>query len=859
MIDLFYRHITTKVFLSTSSLIALINYSFTLRLFVNQLHFQKTYLEVKILRLLLLLIPFFLGAQNSTTPYVIKGQLLEHETNYPLEYATVSVTKVDSKEIIDGTISDQNGFFKIELPQGIYDLTFEYLSFKTLKKENVNLTHDLNLGTIKLSMDFEALENVEIIAENTTVEIKLDKKIYNVGKDLTLRGGSVSDVLDNVPSISVDIEGNVALRGNQSVRILINGKPSGLVGLNSTEALRQLPAEAIEKVEVITSPSARYDAEGTAGILNIILRRSKLLGLNGSMIVNTGYPERLGGSANLNYRTGDLNWFTNAGYNTQSSPGDASTETEYFNTTYDNNGVLIEDLPNTYRNEYRDFERRRIGYNINSGVEWYMSPTASLTASVISRSSNNENNTTNKAFRLDDSGTILSQSIRKAPETEVDNNTQFSLNFDKQFHGNSEHRLTFDFQTEESSEDEQAIIYNDGIVSERVKTIEQQKRTQIQSDFTLPLENKGAFELGYNGRFIRNNTDYSLEFFEDNNFVLDTNVSNTLEYKEYVNALYAQYGAQLNSKLTFLLGLRMEATAIEIYQYNTNDRQNKDYIGLFPTINLGYKISEDQSITLGYNRRISRPRSRFLNPFPSRTSATNLFQGNPDIDPSYSQGIDLGYLNKMDKLTLNSSIYFNSATDVFTFVSEDTGDEVIIDGETVPIIRRGPINLAEQDRFGFEMTTNYSPTKQWNLNLNFNLFQAIIRGNYKGLSYDSENLSWFIRLNNKLTLPWNIQWQTRLFYSGPTQDAINKRRGVFSSSMGFSKDLFGEKASIAINVNDLFNSQRRYLESTTPTFFTDAFYRRRFRSIRASFTYRFNQKKQKTPNKNIFGSEDEGF
>lgn len=820
---------------------------------------QKSYLEVKILRILVLLNTLFLGAQNSTAPYVIKGQLLENESNYPLEYATVSVTKVDSKDIVDGTITDQNGVFKIELPKGVYDLTFEYLSFKTLKKQNISLNNDINFGAIKLFMDFEALENIEIIAEKTTVEIKLDKKIYNVGKDLTLRGGSVSDVLDNVPSVSVDIEGNVALRGNQSVRILINGKPSGLVGLNSTEALRQLPAEAIEKVEVITSPSARYDAEGTAGILNIILRRSKLLGLNGAIIANIGYPERLGGSANLNYRTGDFNWFTNAGYNTQRSPGNASTETEYFNTTFDQNGILIEDLPNTFRNEYRDFERRRKGHNINAGVEWYMTPTASLTTSVVNRSSANKNNTTNTAFRLDDIGNILSQSVREAPETEQNNNTQFSLNFDKQFHGNSEHRLTFDFQTEESSEDEQAIIYNDGIVSERVKTIEQQKRTQIQSDFTLPLENEGAFELGYNGRFIRNHTDYSLEFFEGNTFVLDTNVSNTLEYKEYVNALYAQYGAKLSSKLTFLLGLRMEATAIEIYQYNSNDRQNKDYLGLFPTINIGYKISEDQSITLGYNRRISRPRSRFLNPFPSRTSATNLFQGNPDIDPSYSHGVDLGYLNKMDKLTLNSSIYFNRASDVFTYVSEDTGDEVTIDGETVPVIRRGPINLAEQDRFGFEMTTTYSPSKKWNLNLNFNLFQNIIRGNYKGLSYDSENLSWFIRLNNKLTLPWNIQWQTRLFYSGPTQDAINKRRGVFSSSMGFSKDIFDEKVSVAININDLLNSQRRYLESTTSTFFTDAYYRRRVRSITGSFTYRFNQKKQKKPNRNFFGSEDEGF
>ena len=178
--------------------------------------------------------------------------------------------------MIGGGITDTEGNFSIAIPKGVYDISFEYFSFETLTKPNYNITQDVNFGVLKMAEDLQALDAVDIIAERTTVEIKLDKKIYNVGKDLTVRGGSVSDVLDNVPSVSVDIEGNVALRGNENVRILINGKPSGLVGLNSTDALRQFPADAIEKVEIITSPSARYDAEGTAGILNIILRRSKL-------------------------------------------------------------------------------------------------------------------------------------------------------------------------------------------------------------------------------------------------------------------------------------------------------------------------------------------------------------------------------------------------------------------------------------------------------------------------------------------------------------------------------------------------------------------------------------------------------
>tara|TARA_B110001452_G_scaffold234979_1_gene213559 strand:+ start:40 stop:2487 length:2448 start_codon:yes stop_codon:yes gene_type:complete len=788
----------------------------------------------------------YIMGQKNVNLVLVSGKIIEIETNLPLEYATITFfSKVENK-MKGGGITDPDGNFSISIPQGTYDVSVEYFSFENITKLNVNFNQDTNLGTLKMNSDLQALDAVDIIAEKTTVEIKLDKKIYNVGRDLTVRGGSVSDVLDNVPSVSVDIEGNVALRGNGNVRILINGKPSGLVGLNSTDALRQLPADAIEKVEIITSPSARYDAEGTAGILNIILRRSKILGLNGAVIINSGYPNQLGASGNINYRTGDINVFNNSGYSYRKSPGSSGVETEFFNTEYDEDGILIQDSPNTFRNEYRTFERIRKGFNSNTGVEWYITPTTSLTTAFLASKSNNSNESFNRAETLDLTGAVISESVRYDPETETDQTTQFSVNFDKQFHGNSEHRLTFDFQLENSSEDEGSIIYNDGIAAERVRTIEDQKRVLIQSDFTLPINDKTRFEGGYNGRFSTNNTAYSLEFAEDDSFILDTNISNVLVYKENVNAVYTQYGSKVKDKFSFLLGLRMEATNITISQLSSNEYTNSNYIGLFPTVNLGYEFSENQNLTIGYNRRISRPRSRFLNPFPSRSSATNLFQGNPNISPSYSNGVDIGYLNTLEKITLNTSLYYNHATDVFTYISEDTGDEVVINGESVPVIRRGPINLAEDDRLGFEFTLTYRPSKKWNMNANFNLYHSAIKGNYKGLSYDSENLGWFVRLNNKYTLPGNIEWQTRLSYSGPTVDAINRREGIFSSNMAFSKDLFKEKASITLNINDLFNTQRRNLESTTPTFYSDGYYRWRVRSYSLSFTYRFNQAKKRS-------------
>ncbi|MEM9679253.1 MAG: outer membrane beta-barrel family protein [Bacteroidota bacterium] len=782
-----------------------------------------------------LLIIFFILAPLCVFPQKqvkVEGTVLEDGSNIPLEYATITFKKVTNDSIVTGGITDTEGKFAVDVPVGNYNISVEYISYKTKTYNNKAITKDINLGTVGLSLDVESLEEVEIIAERTTVELKLDKKIYNVGRDLTVRGGTVSDVLDNVPSVSVDVEGNVALRGNDDVRILINGKPSGLVGLNSTEALRQLPAEAIERVEVITSPSARYDAEGTAGILNIILRRSKLQGLNGAITINAGYPTQAGISGNINYRTGDVNIFNTTNYNYRDIPGNSLTDTDFFET----NNTLLEE---------RDFERTRKGLNSNFGVEWYVNETSTITTSVQLRSADNESNTTNVIREFDADNNLTNRTVRFDPEGEDDNTLQYTFDYDKQF-SSTDHRLTFNFQVENTSETEESLIIQDGEDVEDVKTVEVQDRIFLQSDYVFPVGEKSQVELGYQGRFLTLDTDYAVAFNDGTgNFELDNDLSNNLIYKEFVNAAYAQFGSQIKEKFNFLIGLRMEDSRITIDQQTSNSFDKKLYTNFFPTINLSYELSEDENIILGFNRRIRRPRSRFINPFPSRSSATNLFQGNPDLDPSLSSIVDLGYYKKFGKLTLNSSAYFQRSEDVFVFITEDTGETAIVGGTEVPVIRRTPINLATNDRYGFEFTLTYRPTKKWNLNGNFNLFQSITEGFFNGTDFGAENLSWFVRLNNKYTLPGLIDWQTRINYRGPSEDAQNRRQGIFSMDLAFSKDFFKDRASLAINVSDVFNSRKRVTETSTPTFEAESEFQWRVRSFNLSFTYRFNQQKKR--------------
>lgn len=775
----------------------------------------------------------------------VSGKILEKDTNIPLEWATVVISNPTDGKIVSGGSANEKGDFNFKVVAGTYNVSFEFMSFKTqtLKAREINKSTDF--GNIYLIESATTLEEVELIAEITTVEIKLDKKIYNVGKDLTVRGGTVSDVLDNVPSVSVDVEGNVALRGNDNVRILINGKPSGLVGLNSTDALRQLPAESIERVEVITSPSARYDAEGTGGILNIILRRSKLQGLNGAITTNVGYNPSAGINGNINYRTGDLNIFNTSGYSYRESPGNSSSLTQYNST-----GNFL-DESNTY-------DRQRKGLTTNFGVEWYVNDSASLTGSILYRDSNDKDLNTNILNQFDPNRNLLSTTIRLEPETEENKTMQYALNFQKNFK-ESGHVFKFDFQYEDNQENQNALITVNDIAVENVVTLEDQSQILLQSDYVLPIGENSQFEAGYRGNFDTTTTDFTVAQLNNDTGFFQTNLdlTNVLNFKQYVNAFYAQYGSKFN-KFSFLLGLRVENTRITIDQPTSGDFNKKDFTGLFPTINLNYEFSDKESLTLGYARRLRRPRGFFLNPFPSRNSVTNFFQGNPDLNPSYSGQIDLGYLKRFGKFTFNSSAYYSHATDGFNFISFDTGDTANVNGEELPIIKRTPINLATEDRYGFEFTLTYNPSRKWRINGNFNFFQNEIKGTTpNGLSLDNTNNSWFARINNKYTLPGNIDWQTNLNYNGPSADAQNTRKGIFSTTMAFSKDLFNENASIAFNVNDLFNSRKRIQTTTTPTFNAESEFQWRERSFNLAFTYRFNQKK-KVEKRGDYG-DDGGF
>ena len=805
----------------------------------------------KIFLFLTLLFSAYTNSQENNL--TISGKIIDSDFNTPLEYATISIYDSKKQNLINGVISDNSGFFSIELTKGLYDLKIEYISFETKTLEKIDVQNSIDLGIISLSINENLLDEIEVIGEKTEIEIKLDKTVYNIGKDLTLKGSSVSDVLDNLPSLEVDIDGNVSLRGNQSVRILINGKPSGLVGISSNDALKQFPSESVEKVEVITSPSARYNAEGTAGIINIVLRKNKLAGLNGSASLNLGDPRRVGISTNLNFRTKKISLFGNIGDNSTKYINGFKNETEYFTNREKNNFL--------YENGERNSERNSNYYN--GGIEYFFNEKTSFVASFVNNSSDGLTNTSNLIDQTFDN--INSLSERLEDENEIDENKEFSFNFSKKFNDKG-HELTIDYQKEKSFEIESSSILNSKLkpiyeryLSEKITTDENQNSELYKIDYVLPIGEEGQFEAGFRRSNQHQKIDYLVEK-EDSleNYILDNNLSNTLLYNEKVNAYYTQYGNKKDN-FSFLLGLRFEESITNVTQVVNGDNTKKKYNDLFPTLNLALELKEDETITLGYNRRIRRARSYFINPFPSRSSITNIFQGNPNIEPTYSNGIDLGYLKRFSQTTINGSIYFRKSTGEFTFITESTGESVLVNGNLVPVIRRTPINLASNSQTGVEFNVNYTQSKLWRVRGNINFFESDLKGEYNGVVYDSKNFSWSGGLNNYLKIFSSVDWQTSLSYRAPQKTAVSNRKARISSNTALSKDLMKDKLTLTFKINDIFETQKWRIESFNENYrsYSESSWRGG-RNFELNLIYRFNQKKSDRKRSNNYENYGEG-
>lgn len=764
------------------------------------------------------------------------GKIVDQDTELPLDYATVSLYRLRDSTLIAGNVSDFKGEFTIKAPADTYYAVVDFLAYQTTTLNQIKPLAGqarLNLGTISLQSQATALDEIVVVAEKSQMELSLDKKIFNVGKDLASRGGSAADLLDNVPSIQVDVEGQVSLRGSNNVRILIDGQPSGLIGNGS--GLQQLQANMIEKIELITNPSARYQAEGSAGIINIILKKERKTGLNGSFDLTLGYPENYGAAVNLNYRTKKLNLFTNYGLAYRNRPGRGSLYQEIFR----NDTTFI-----TQQNNHRS----RLGLNntLRLGADYFFSPQTTLTTALTYRTGADENfqqtDYRDFQFNLD---TPVGITLRTDEEIEDEMNLEYALTLKRKFEREG-HELTLDLRYRDKTETEGSDLRNQFFTDDRnpdgspdllqqSNNKESERLLTFQLDYVHPFSKESQFEVGLRSSFRDIDNDFLVEELSDNIWVSLEGLSNNFRYDENIHAAYLIYGNK-RGKFSYQFGLRPEYSQVSTQLIQTQEINDRSYLNLFPSTHFTYDLPQDNAVQLSYSKRVRRPRFWDLNPFFTFSDNRNFFSGNPDLNPEFADAWELGHIKYWNEGSLSSSIYYRHTKGKIDRIRriDEAGNSVT-----------RPENLLTENAFGFEFTAAYNPYKWWRLNMDLNFFRAITDGGNLGSSFQSDAYSWFTRGTSRFSMGKSTDFQVRFDYRAPQINTQGKRLAMYGVDLAASQDVFNNKGTLTISVRDLFNSKRWRYTAEGEHFLTINDFQWRARSVMMTLTYRLNEPKRK--------------
>ena len=768
-----------------------------------------------------LLASLFFSFTSSTKSVKVTGKVIDQTTQSPLGYATITFINSKTKNIVAGETTDESGIFKLKIPTGKYNIKIEFLSFKSYVLENKEITKDFDMQVIELAPNVEQLAGIEVVGERSTVEYKLDKKVFNVGKDIISKGGNVTDILDNVPSVSVDAGGSISLRGNANVRILINGKPSVL---SANGGLEQLPADLVSKVEVITNPSARYEASGTAGIINVVLKKNKLGGLGGSLQLTSGYPANHRTNLNMNFKTEKFNLFTNIGYRYSNYFGERTRH-----QIVNGNGLT------KILNQTEDLKRNDDHFNFYVGGDYYFNEKNTLTVSYYKNIIKNTDELDLKYSYSNSVGEIDSVITQFENYYEPQNFNQLEIDYVKTFDTKGRKFTTsivYDWWNDDENESltlQHMIPFSEEKTKIITRDIESSKDLLIQTDFVSPLKNNGRFEAGFRGEIRRITSDYSATINDEP--LPDFN--NLLDYDEQIYGAYLQYGKKLK-KFNYLFGLRTELSDIGIKDRNDIFNDDKKYIGFFPTAHLTYNFSEKTNLQLSYSRRINRPRFWQLNPFGGLSDTRNRFVGNPDLNPMYTDSYELGLLKRWEKITINPSIYFQHNTDFFQFLTriDEEGNFLTF-----------PINLSYENRGGAELSVIYNPNKWLRLSGDFNYYQFKQVGNFENVSFDTEDNNWSARINSRMKFHKGLTMQGTFRYRGKNESGQTLTKAQKSLDFGISKDLLGDKANLSLNFRNILDSRVENQTTTGENYILEAEGKRYGRRFSATFTYRFNRKK----------------
>ncbi len=770
----------------------------------------------------------------------VLGRVADEQTEEAILLANVLVYQGGTTDLITGTTTDERGLFVVkDLPYGDYDLEISYLGYASFKQTGIQINAEQRmgrLGQVLLGAGANNLDEIEVTAERAAVEFGLDRKVFNVEQDIASSGGTAEDLLRNIPSVTVDLDGNISLRGSSNIRILINGKPSALTGLDRQGFLQQLAAGTIESIEVLTNPSAKYDPEGMGGIINIITKQQNKQGFNIQTSVNIGTNDKYNGNVNLNYRVGKFNIQTGYSYNND----DRWFRGMLYRTTMTSDTTWVQD-------QDINGDRNRLSHTFQGGVEYFVGSRSSISlrGNYSDRSGENTSNRDNLFLGGDDE--FLYRSLRREVGAETSDSWELNLDYRQRFREKGR-ELTLSAQHSEQEEMENENFFEDffaedGSIFDMDRQLNPQPQGNdvwlFQGDYTHPLSENMTLETGSRVTLRGVSIDNQLFDFDPavNDFVFLETYSNLFSYQEDVYAAYGILKGTFAENWEWQAGLRAEqtSTTAELIEPDKEVYPN-DYFSLFPSAFLTYRLSDRSSVQLNYSRRINRPRFRSLNPFIDFGDPLNPRGGNPFLLPEYTNSYEFNYLRSSEKGSVTLGGYWRETTDMIT--------RIIIADPATGVNLRTSTNLASGRNYGVEVIGTIRPVDK---------LQFVISGNGYRTEVDSDDLESDLnaagyqfsgRMQASYTLFKDLGVQLTGFYRSAGVRPQGEMRAFGSVDLGFRKPVLKGKGTITLRASDLFKTRKFSFLTTTDGITSDATYQRESRIVYLGFNYSLRQDKR---------------
>jgi outer membrane receptor protein involved in Fe transport len=808
-----------------------------------------------------LILPAALSAQTpATTIGKISGTLQDGSSKAPVGFANVVLLTAADSSLVTGATSDIEGKFVLDrVPMGRFVLRVSMVGYPTKFVPNINVTPtstSVSLGTISLKPTSTQLGEIEVITERELVQYDLDKKVVNVSKDIAAQSGSVAEVMQNLPSVTVDIDGNVSMRGSENVTILIDGKRSALSNLT----LDQIPANLIESIELITNPSSKYNPEGTSGIINLVMKKEKKPGFHGYASVTAGTYDNYNTSLNLNYRY--FKWSLNGGYDfrQRTRPG----ENNSFTTNYHLNDEGQPDST-SYRLQNGDRNSTDISHNFRFGADYYVTPKITLSGSALYRFGQDKGRNDIRYTFLDENRELSDIRLRNTTEREDEKAIDLTVGYRQTFNQKGR-ELTADIVYNTNVDDEISLFREASQLKPGLPDVQEtlvddgNYELEAKADYVHPITENSNLEAGFRSTFERLDED-SRFFTKDpatDKLVFNSKMSNHFVYDEMVHAVYANYNNKFKT-ISYQLGLRAEQTNTTSDQRTQHIKSGNDYFSLFPTLFITNDFDDNNKMQFSYSRRINRPRSRFLNPFVDRSDIYNVSYGNPKLKPEFVNSLELGYLRYFGDASLNSTVFYRHTTDEIERFRTDT--LIVVNNDTIPGTQVTFLNLASNASYGVEFGVNYPVTNWWKLNASISGYRTELNTTQGDTELSSSRISWNTKLNSTMTVWKDMDIQLSGFYRAPSADIQGRMEQMFSADLGMKKDVLKKNGTISLRVSDLFNTRRFNFLSYGPTFRTESENRRQSRIIYVGFTYRLNSEdnpRNRRQQDEQSGGDDEG-